>query len=540
MLSAMSLIRRLLLCLVLVSPVAASQVLPQNDTTPEEPKLPALSSLQTSWWNYFGGSPDEIRPRVSAFLEQTNRQIAGLSPQNQELAPGIVEAVADNFDVYLSLLEDVDIQTRLLPEPAASYSVDDLLKVAATARAARDAAEAAQSEVEREQRILDGASRRRDALFKDYLGAADGDQRWLTGLRLVRARTEQAIAARRLEVLTRSALDAAEYADDINERVDLVRGRLAPDGDETTLPALIEAIGIRTDAVEKAEERARETQILASGLDVDSSQGRTEQRLQQQRALDAEVELALSRIALAETEARQFWTLLNMDSDPDLTLIEDKSIAWSELVREVRSQLPNWKLQTEDELLAVQSIDRDELDRAARRVLDQRIGTAQETLGHIGDLEDAVADLELLITAVEDASSVYSSAFQQWLNNVGKSIKTGWIRVSSFSSTTLFDVGETPVTPGDIVQAILILLFGWLLSRLIRHAIRRVGRRESQGRQASLYTISRLSHYTIIIVAVLIALTSMGLDFTNLALVAGAEEKALGGNGQLNLVGAGE
>ena len=50
----------------------------------------------------------------------------------------------------------------------------------------------------------------------------------------------------------------------------------------------------------------------------------------------------------------------------------------------------------------------------------------------------------------------------------------------------------------------------------------------SQGAQASLYTIGRLSHYTIIIVAVFVALTSMGLDFTNLALVAGALSIGIG------------
>ena len=524
----MPLIRRFLFVCLVISTVASAPLHAQETTATAAPEAPDLSELGSNWWNYFDGEPEQIKPRVDEFLAIANDEIAALGARNQELAPGIVEAVADNFEVYLALLEDVDFETKVLPEAAATYTLDDLLGVAEAARDANDAATAADGEVEREQRILDGASRRRDALFKEYLGAAEGDERWLTGLRLIRARTEQAIAARRLDVLTQSAADAAEYADEIAARVELVRERLALDSDETAPAALIEQLGMLQDSVSNAEEQAREAQILASSLDVDSAGSRSEQRLVQQRALDSEVELALAQIALAGTEARQFWTMLNLDSDPDLVLIEDKSIEWSELSRAILGALPDWKLQTEDELLAAQSVDRDELDRAARRVLDQRIGTAQETLGHIGDLEDDVADLELLTSAVDDASSVYSGALKQWLSNVGKAIRTGWIRVSEISGTTLFSVGETPVTPGDIVQAIVILLVGWLLSRLIRYAIRRVGQKESQGTQASLYTLSRLSHYTIIIVAVFIALTSMGLDFTNLALVAGALSIGIG------------
>jgi len=525
----MKVVRRIpLLALLIVGLLAAVTVPAQEPAGNAADTPPDLASLGQNWWRYFEGTSEEVAPRIEIFLGAIEDGIAGLGPVNQQVAPTIIQAIRDNLEVYVSLLDGPGIEPRQMPEPATTYSIDELLEIAANARDARDAADAAQSEVEREERVLDGATRRRDTMFKDYLDAAAGDERWLAGMRLIRARSAQAIASRRLAILTESAGIAGEYADDVLARVDLARERLATDVEADALAGLIEAVGERAAAVDAAEERAREAQIAASSLDVDTAQGRSDQRLQQQRALDAEVEHAIARIALADAEARRFWTELKLDSDPDLSLIEDRLLDWSELVRNIRGTLPDWKRQTEDELLAAQGIGRDGLDRTALRVLDQRTGTAQETLGHISDLDGASADLELLISAVDDAAADYSGAFRQWLANVDRGVARAWIRLKESTGRTLFSVGETPVTAGDIAQAFLILIIAWLLSRWIRFGIRRVGREESMGTQASLYTLGRLTHYTIVIVALFVALTSIGLDFTNLALVAGALSVGIG------------
>jgi small-conductance mechanosensitive channel len=525
----MKALRTLLLLTLVTVPLVATTSLAQ-DTEVDEAATPAIPfpALQQDWWDTFEGTPEEVGPRIEAFLEQVSTQVADLGAQNQETALVIIGAVRDNLELYQSLLDDLTIQVRTPPPLSAMYSVDEMLVVAATARDARASADAAQVEVAREQRIFDGASRRRDAVFKDYVDAAEGDERWLAALRLVRARSALAISGRRLELLTENARQAAADADLLAERVELAQQRLANDVTLEDLATLVDEVNARADAIVAAEERQRAAQIGASGLDVDTAAGRFEQRLQQQRALDADVELAQARIAHAQAESRRFWTELKLDTEPDLSLIEDQVLAWSELIRDVVSEVPDWRRQTEDELLSAQSVNRDDLDREAQRILDQRVGTARETLAHLGSLNASLADLDLLMTAVDNAIADYSSRFRLWIYNAGRSLKTAWIRITEFTELTLFSAGETPVTVGDIVQAVVILLVGWLLSRGIRATIRRVGPRESLGTQASLYAISRLTHYTIVIVAVLIALSSIGLDFSNLAIVAGALSVGIG------------
>ncbi len=516
------------LLLLLLGFLFAAHSFAQEPQGSEEPAAPDLLSLQTNWWAYFEGSRAEVEPRVEAYLKDTGVQIAKLAPQNQLIAQSILEAAQDNLTAFLALLDDTELEPQELEPAAASYSIDDLLKLAANARAARSAAADEQLEVDREKRVLDGTTRHRDAVFDDYVDAPAGDERFLAGLRLLQARSATAISTRRLALLTKRSELANAYAEAKAERADFARDRLATTAEKANLDALYNRVDADKAAVDTAEEKLREAQIAASGLDLNTAQGRSQQRLQQERLTAAEISLALAKARLARSEAQRWWTEMVLDTALDSSAFEDKALEWSEFVRSVEQRVPEWKRETGDELLAIQSVNRDGLDRASRRLLDQRLGIAQQTLTQIGELTASVADLKLLMLVVDNAAAEYTGAFKSWLSTVSRSIKTAYIRVVGLADVTLFSVGETPVTGGDILRVLVILTVAYLLSRGIRHAIRRVGSGESSGTQASLYTVGRLSHYTIIIFGLVIALSSIGLDFSNLALVAGALSVGIG------------
>lgn len=516
------------IAVLLLCAIAAVNGRAQETEVSPEPTAPNLGSLQTNWWAYFEGNYTEVEPRVNAFLEAAGVQIADLAPQNQGIAQSILDAVGDNLNALLALRDEPELTPQELPPAAASYSIEDLLGLAATAREARGSAAQERLEVEREERILAGTNRRRDAAFKDYLDAAAGDESWLAALRLLRARSAQAISERRLELLTNSFDRATAYAEATVARVELASDLLATTADEAALDELVKRVDDAQRRVESAREELRAAQIAASGLNLETAQGRSQQRLQQQRLLSAEIRLALDEVALAHAQAQRWWTELTLNKGAEADALADQALAWSEFVRELGQRAPVWKRDTEDELLAVQSANRDGLDRESRRLLDQRLGTAQETLAQVGELDTEVADLELLMLVVDNAAAEYAGALKSWLAAISRSLKTAYIRASDLTDLTLFSIGETPVTGGDILRILVILAVALLLSRGVQHAIRRVRATESSGTQASLYTVGRLTHYTIIILAVVIALSSVGLDFGNLALVAGALSVGIG------------
>jgi len=254
-------IRSLVLMLGLAA-VVSSHAQDAEETT--QPSVPDLQSLQSDWWAYFEGPGVEVESRIDSFLANVGEQIAELQGANQDIGLSVLDAVRDNLSAYSALLAQEELELLELPQPKINYSLDDLLRLAAESRDAQDGATQEQLEVEREQRILDGVTRRRDLAFKDYVVAGSGDVRLVAALRLVQARSAQAIAARRLQLLTQSYERATAYAEATAERVVLASESLATTGDEAGIEELLERVATEEASVAKAQEALRSAELAAT------------------------------------------------------------------------------------------------------------------------------------------------------------------------------------------------------------------------------------------------------------------------------------
>lgn len=98
-----------------------------------------------------------------------------------------------------------------------------------------------------------------------------------------------------------------------------------------------------------------------------------------------------------------------------------------------------------------------------------------------------------------------------------------WAPIYHALSATLFKVGQTPITLFSFAQIIIALIIAFLLSKLLRRTLNRLAKQQQIPlNEASLFTLNRLIHYIIITLAIILSLSFIGLDFTNLALIASA------------------
>lgn len=89
-------------------------------------------------------------------------------------------------------------------------------------------------------------------------------------------------------------------------------------------------------------------------------------------------------------------------------------------------------------------------------------------------------------------------------------------------STEVIHLGNNTLTLGHIVSACTIILGFWLLSRLLQRAIHRINHNTKKSSAATIYTLTRISHYALMLLALIVASSALGISYDKLAIIAGA------------------
>jgi len=85
----------------------------------------------------------------------------------------------------------------------------------------------------------------------------------------------------------------------------------------------------------------------------------------------------------------------------------------------------------------------------------------------------------------------------------------------------LFAIGRTPVTLGGVVAGLAVIVIGFFIARVAGVALRRLRGRARHG-AAALYIVEKLVTYGVVLLALVMGLSTVGLNLSSLAVFAGA------------------
>lgn len=517
----------LLLAVAVPAPAQLVELPGQPTEEPEaEPWIaPDPTSLGSDWWlAYDLEDPQAFREQADQTIESLQARIQGLDAANLVAAQTLLNALKSNLDLlHAALGQNTTVALEPLPVQE-RYTLDGLLEIRARERSLEDRLRLIQTEISQIQRRTELSQARRDTLMRQYNAADPQSPARLTiGIDRMLLRSERAISEQQQRLRREQLRQYEQRLDEVSQVARYARDHLdraVPE--DTAFDAALAEVGERI--AELAGRRgALQQQLLDSVGDQDT--GIFQQLLLRQQVTQAAAQeaLAVVRQRLALTQ-RDWYRLHAEELDPGYS-VREATAETRALVDQTAAQLELWGDASQNTLITPPPPER---RGAAREAFDSAQAAAQETLRTVEEIRDVSDDLLTVQGLLADDLVHLERGFRGWWTRVALVAGSAWDRVRAVMSYTLFSIGEAPVTPGGITMLVLILATGYAMSWFIRQLLSRLEKRRQFAQSGSIYTLGRILHYVIITVALLVALGSMGLDFSNIALIAGALSVGIG------------
>lgn len=487
----------------------------------EIPDPPALTELPASWWDYISTSPEEER---AARLGRLRDALKGLSKAS---ADPVATASASNAIASIDALLALMVRTGAEPDPPPaieqSYTFAEMIDFFEAEREAALESSLLDQQLQREVQSSSRAEGRLSDQKAAYLRLDTTDPgRTLAGLQLVHGRL--ALAVQREEQRLQKARLENWKAREANNR--------------TRLDAAIDLLKVDPKAIESAEKRIARNRAEAEQHAEETRKLRARGYTEEGQGSEAAEKLAAIALIAAETREAESESVARR-YELQLAYLNARLDASDEhlaTLRTRRGEAVDFMADMDKQIVVWREVAMRERQRALQILADPD-GTVDTELHSLVERRKDMADLVLRSLAqvdvvhrrigfIEQLSAKYLASYggsaADLLPNLVDGLQNGWAFLQRWSNASLFEINETPVTLFGIFRVVVIFVIAIWVSKLIRHALERVMSRGSTMSRSSVYMLGRIFHYIILITAVLVALSSLGLDFTKLAFIAGA------------------
>lgn len=497
--------------------------------------VPDPAALRGDWWAYFNVQPDQLASRAARLKSLLERRyLAQNLPESGSPVSGAMEVaisrVLSNLEAFQAARQVEPPTPIAFSDLSEIYTPAQALELVSSLRQARTALRFDKSDITALDEAVQAARRELDIEMGQYLqlDALDGS-RVAVGLAVIADRLALETTEIQLN-LRRAGFQVRQHqVDSLAEAERRAEQRLRGDADEALAlnAGIREAeLSLETAQITLSNEKRRMLQSTAETV-----QDQASTRYRQQRVTNASIRVLEARLKLR---------LLKIQAVLNNILLEDITTS----MRDGHEQVELTRVAIEEARSSIESLaaaSERERDRAGEQLASagnsrvdslpmnqRRLRLAQESIGQLRLLNDQLVKLEFLTRWTRAAIRANEGIVDRSLNQISDLGGRFSQSVGAITDTTLFRLGETPITLSGIFKVIVVVLIAWLVSWIFRRMIGQLGHRFPKDNQSILFVISRLAHYLIISIGIFAGLSSIGLSFANFALVAGALALGLG------------
>ena len=526
-----------LACLLITASLFAStqssaqsplDLLTQEATETQDYQAPDVNKLPSQWWQLATDAAPQGQPylHLMNWSEDLFQQLQ-IDPQQfsidetqaiNQFRTNLIElSKREKLEDFIHTPEFQD------PKPYTMSGIFDRMK------ALRHLNQLLEEHQDTEQEFIADAQRQRshiDQLVIQYGGLAVNDpERRQLGLMWMAYRSWVALNQQQADTQNQLARNTTEQMSVLNKHIDSMKAQLLPNA--ASLDALERQIGINQSALKKSRQKVlNASQTLAksektdddSGVHLDINKLSLTQNIMSQKRLE---------LAIARDTTHMTWINLDLQEKPLAT--EDQKIILEnnqKLIQDTATEIEQWRKLGQEVLLAPTAIANQ--SDTAKKAVEQRTQTAQQLLLSIEPLSWEVDKLLFLNGLLTEHNATPESGVLLWWSQL-KSLGLGIITsIDQTVNRPLFRINETPVTLRPLLQLMFIIVLAYLIAKLARMVFSRLESKRDADHAPMIFMLNKLSHYLIVIIAVLLSFSTLGINLSKLTLIAGALSVGIG------------
>lgn len=498
-----------------------------------EPIDPA--TLKQQWWENFKQEPGTLADKGKDLVAQIQKVIPAMTDENKVKAEELIRRIALNFVTYDKIQHAQPITIPPITPSADTYPVDEALEIARKIQSENLVIKNLKDERAERLNQINAVQEELDRLAKTYFKQTEpNEERFLLGLKLINYQIVLAAAKEDLNRLNNGITGYEAYVKRLNDELLVSENHLSASSEEVSRVKAAEEEALRRWQSTQAALRQKEADQLSRSADFDTGSTSPASRLMDQERME---------LMLAEMSAYENYlslqikgALLTLLAHPrlvNLNALTKEAAQWSQSLGNFLQKVTKYtnstqrEIQRTGQLLSLASTTDGEgsKDRAAQQSI---IELAQKNL----------LALQKLRSDVQDSQFMLDSLDTQLTKEIGGSVRLGqlvigylksfWTAIGEWFETPLFHIGTQPVLLSSLIKFLAILLLTFWGSRKFIYWMTQWATSQKRMEKSLLYRISRLIYYLLLTIGFIIALSSIGFDFSSFLLIAGALGVGLG------------
>ncbi len=536
--TAITTILSVILCLLLCGSAYAENklnnlVLGGNDGSGDNSgsiKLPNPLKLEPKWWKYFDIDSQELAPRIDRFKAELNRQVAQLSVDEQTTVAKSIDNINRNLTELLTHASGIEAESseKVIPFKE-TYSIHDLTDLLEASRANSARLDQLNRELEEDQQTASSISKSIEKKFVAYKKLTETNrERLFIGLEIIANRLSLLVWSKDEEKSINKIKQQQALSENNKKELEHAGEHLAATEDD--LVEINNLLQISKNQLASSYDRTQKLQSKTMGVLGSDALSRMNAYLYNQTIIAAEIQEAINELDYTKLQLQAAILEILLNTNPEKKynkqVIENRAKLKD---KETKKKLWFGKTITERyrNIELLQNTELEEND-PARMLAKDRMKVVNKTMISISRLEDALFDTAYF-NSVLAKKVIEKGGILSRLNLSGTVLfKNTYDQAKVLFDKSIFTISDIPVTLTDILRAIFIFIIAIIISRIVRKLLNKFGENEKNIVPPIVYNLGRVLHYIIIFLGIIVALSSIGIGFTNLAIVAGALSVGIG------------